>query len=234
MDNKDLNEVTPNNEIKNIEPKVEESVKVVSENVPQVENAEIAHLEPEVEVKAEEVTSIEGTQKTTEVPVNVEVQSVEMVPSENTNNVEKKIEETTEDKPREVRIINNEIELIIDEPKKEEEKVEEVVAPVEGKRLLPFIKNDDLFLLISAIILLVLLLPEFPLMLQLLLRLLLPLHQLFSADLLSSLLQRLQLQFSNQQLMLLYNRLNLPELLQLLLPLHCNLQDLQLLLYQLL
>ena len=139
MDNKELNEVTPNNDVESVETKVEETTEVVNEEV--VENASVENTEV--------------AQVTAETPVTTEAQSAEIAPVENTNNVEQKVEETAEDKPREVRIINNEIELIIDEPKKEEEKVEEKVAPVESKRLLPFIKNDDLFLLVSAIILVV-------------------------------------------------------------------------------
>jgi len=183
MDNKELNEVTPNNGVESVEPKVEGNPIVNEETAPTVnnvvENVEVqtattagnapvvAPLETTVEIQkleANKTTTVTETPTITETiqeaPVASAVSTAEEVPvtSEVQNTESTKVEETnTEvaDKPREVRIINNEIELIIDEPKVEEEKKEEVVAPVEGKRLLPFIKNDDLFLLVSAIILVV-------------------------------------------------------------------------------
>lgn len=126
MDNKETNlEVTTTNEINNENVNVENNVETSNTNI-------VAS-----EVSTNETPSEE----------NSNVQPVET--SENVTPVE-------ETKTNEVRIINNEIELIIDEPGKdevqEEEKVEE---KVEKKRLLPFISNDDLFMIIVALVLVI-------------------------------------------------------------------------------
>ena len=126
MDNKETNlEVTTTNEINNENVNVENNVETSNTNI------------VVSEVSTNETPSEE----------NSNVQPVET--SENVTPVE-------ETKTNEVRIINNEIELIIDEPGKdevqEEEKVEE---KVEKKRLLPFISNDDLFMVIVALVLVI-------------------------------------------------------------------------------
>lgn len=55
----------------------------------------------------------------------------------------------------EVRIINGEIELNIDEKKEETVESAPLEEKKESKRLLPFISNDDLFLLVAGIVLVI-------------------------------------------------------------------------------
>ena len=69
------------------------------------------------------------------------------------NNVENNTNPNMEDNG--VKIVNNEIELKIDEPKKEEIEVpvEEVkVEKKESKRIIPWVKNEDLMIILLAII----------------------------------------------------------------------------------
>ena len=69
------------------------------------------------------------------------------------NNVENNTNPNMEDNG--VKIVNNEIELKIDEPKKEEIEVpvEEVkVEKKESKRIIQWVKNEDLMIILLAII----------------------------------------------------------------------------------
>lgn len=177
MDNKEINTSVNNDNINNgVEPTIPNPVENnVTENVAPVVNSEPVMPTPVEQVPLAPTMPATPVEQTTEQ--KVETQNVDIVPTAEIVSPETTVMSTTEtvipvqnevtnnevvqtvevSNPNEVKIINNEIELVIDDPNKKEEVVEEVVEEpkVEGKRLLSFISNDDLFLVVCAIVLIV-------------------------------------------------------------------------------